>query len=398
MAEDRQDPETGPRGEPHERIDQTLEPARSHTRPRRREDEDRDREDEANPRPMSVERGDIPEALKRRYFTEDGRTATAFFTGPGAKTAAFRDHGGKLSTRDVDPNTIRDMVAIAAHRGWRTIQVRGDDDFRREVWMEARALGLDVRGYRPRQRDQQELEGRLAGRSERAVAPAPPRDRSLDGGPAPRRASTEPDRMDYDRGVRGVLLESGEAPYRRRHGQPLTPFVRLDRGDGRAVDIWGVGLSDALARSGAKTGDQVLVRRDGVDRVQKSIEVRDPRTGEMTRQAREVPRNRWTILAERFRNTTPAEAARDPELRNNQSHMAVMRTVIQTALRDPTAQARALANAREQMAARIAEGRQFGPVRIQETVHVAERAASPSSRRVDRVPEPEQGPERVRRR
>jgi hypothetical protein len=78
--------------------------------------------------------------------------------------------------------------------------------------------------------------------------------------------------------------------------------------------------------------------------------------------------------------------------------MAVMKTVIQTTLRDPAAQARALANAREQVADRIAQGRQFGPVRIQETVHVADRVPPSQARRRERAPEAEQGPERVRRR
>jgi hypothetical protein len=397
MAEDRPDPATGPDAGAQERMEQTIAPASERRAHRQRERNERDRDDHEETRPISLARGDIPEALKRRYFTADGRSATAFFAGPGAKSAAFRDHGVKLSTKDVDPNTIRDMVAIAAHRGWQTIQVRGDDDFRREVWMEARSLGLEVRGYRPRQRDEQELEARVAA-SERTITPAARRERAPD---AERRAPldrSQPPRPDYDVGVRGVLLETGEAPYRRRQGQPLTPYIRLDRGDGRALDVWGVGLTEALARSGAKPGDQVLVRRDGVDRVQKTVQVRDPRSGEVTRQAREVPRNRWTILADRFRDASPAEAARDPELRNAQSHLAVMKTVIQTTLRDPAAQARALANAREQMANRIAQGRQFGPVRIQETVHLAERMPPSSARRPDRAREAEQGPERVRRR
>jgi hypothetical protein len=397
MAEDRPDPATGPDAGSQERMEQTIAPAPERRANRQRARDEKDRDDQDKARPISLARGDIPEALKRRYFTEDGRNATAFFAGPGAKSAAFRDHGAKLSTKEIDPNTIRDMVAIAAHRGWRTIQVRGDDDFRREVWMEARALGLELRGYRPRQRDEQELEARLAG-SEWTITPAVRRERALDAersGPPDR---SENPRPDYDVGVRGVLLETGQAPYRRRRGQPLTPYIRLDRGEGRALDVWGVGLTEALARSGAKPGDQVLVRRDGVDRVQKTVQVRDPRSGEFTRQAREVPRNRWTILADRFREASPAEAARDPELKNAQSHMAVMKTVIQASLRDPAAQARALANAREQVAARLAQGRQFGPVRIQETVHVADRVPPSPARRPERAPEAEQGPERVRRR
>ena len=398
MAEERPEPD-GARAEPESgRTAQTIEPARNRARSGRGQEPERDAEDDS--RAASTARGDVPEALKRRYFTEEGRLATAFFAGPGAKTAAFRDHGGRLSTHQVDPNTIRDMVAIAVHRGWRAIQVKGDDDFRREVWMEAQALGLEVRGYRPRQRDQQELEVRLAAQASRTMSPATARDRQPPGNAAeaaPSRPTAA--RPDYDVGVRGVLLEAGEAPYRRRQGQPLTPYLRIDRGDGRALDIWGVGLSEALARSGAKPGDQVLVRRDGIDRVQKTIDVRDPRTGETTRQERELLRNRWTVLAERFRNASAAEAARDPELKAAQSHLAVVKTVIQASLKDPAAQARAYSAAREQVAAKLGEGRQFRTARVQEPAQVAERAQAFPSQRTDRAgPAPEQGPERTRRR
>ena len=398
MPEERPEPDSAPAKTEAGRATQTIEPAPAHVRSRRQQSEERHGED--NTRAASVARGDIPEALKRRYFTEERRLATVFFAGPGAKTPAFRDHGGKLSTHQVDPNTIRDMVAIAAHRRWRTIQVKGDDDFRREVWMEARALGLEVRGYRPRERDQQELEARAKAPTSRTVSPISAHDRQprAGGGEASPSRPT-PRQPDYDAGVRGVLIEVGEAPYRRRQGQPRTPYLRIDRGDGRALDIWGVGLTGALARSGAKPGDQVLVRRDGIDRVQKTIDVRDPRTGETTRQEREVPRNRWTVLAERFRDASSAEAARDPELKAAQSQLAVVKTVIEASLRDPAARARAYSAAREQVAAKLGEGRQFRPARVQEPAQATERTQAPPGKRNDRAgPEPEQGPERTRRR
>lgn len=401
MAEERPDPDARrPELQPG-RTAQTIEPAKARTAGRGREEnaaQTRDAEDGTG-RPVSVARGDLPEALKRRYFSEDGRAITTFFSGPGAKAPAFRDHGGKLSTHEVDPNTILDMVAIAAHRGWRTLQVRGDDDFRREVWMEARALGLQVRGYRPRQRDEQELEARLGAQASRSISPATERQHTADRNHAASTRTSAGRQPDFDAGVRGVLIESGEAPYRRRQGQPVTPFVRLDRGEGRALDIWGVGLTEALAQSGARLGDQILVRRDGIDRVQKTIEVHDPRTGETTRQAREVPRNRWTILAERFREASPGEAARDPNLKAAQSQLAVLKTVIQATLRDPASQARAYAAAREQVAAKLGEGRQFRPARVEDRVHVAEQARPLTGQRGDRpAPEAEQGPERTRRR
>jgi hypothetical protein len=41
------------------------------------------------------------------------------------------------------------------------LSVRGHTDFRREVWLTARAAGLEVRGYQPTTRDAQALDLRL---------------------------------------------------------------------------------------------------------------------------------------------------------------------------------------------------------------------------------------------
>jgi len=47
------------------------------------------------------------------------------------------------------------MLKVAEHRGWRRLRVDGEEGFRRDVWIQARARGLEVEGYRPRDRDRQ---------------------------------------------------------------------------------------------------------------------------------------------------------------------------------------------------------------------------------------------------
>ena len=51
------------------------------------------------------------------------------------------------------PDTVADMLKVAQHRGWSRLKVEGEEAFRREVWVQARAMGLQVKGYRPRDRD-----------------------------------------------------------------------------------------------------------------------------------------------------------------------------------------------------------------------------------------------------
>lgn len=104
-------------------------------------------------------RGDVPEPLRRRYLTEArGGPGLGFYSDARAEAAAFRDQGRRLTTDRNDPHVVRDLVAIARHRGWSTISVRGHSGFRREVWLRARAAGLEVRGYRPTERDRQQAD------------------------------------------------------------------------------------------------------------------------------------------------------------------------------------------------------------------------------------------------
>lgn len=118
--------------------------------------------------------GDVPDRLRGRYLTERrAGQGLGFYADAGAQAPVFRDHGGRLTTDRNDPHVVRDLVAIAAHRGWRAIGVGGHVAFRREVWLRARAAGLEVRGYRPTARDRQQVErGREASPGSATLTPA----------------------------------------------------------------------------------------------------------------------------------------------------------------------------------------------------------------------------------
>jgi hypothetical protein len=121
-------------------------------------------------RGRSVVAGDVPETLGRRYFTDGrGGAGLGFYVDARVQTPAFRDRGRRLETGRNDPNAIRDMVAIARHREWQIVSVRGTAEFRREAWLVARAAGIEVRGYQATERDMQELERRRAAEQRRKV-------------------------------------------------------------------------------------------------------------------------------------------------------------------------------------------------------------------------------------
>jgi hypothetical protein len=105
--------------------------------------------------------GDVPDAIRRRYYTDDrGGPGQGFYVDATVARPAFRDRGHQLAADRADPNAIRDMTAIARHRGWLNVTARGSSEFRREAWLAGRQAGLEVRGYQPTERDLQELERR----------------------------------------------------------------------------------------------------------------------------------------------------------------------------------------------------------------------------------------------
>lgn len=113
-------------------------------------------------RNRSTAEGDVPEALRRRYYVDGrGGAGLGFYADATVKAPSFRDGGRRLVCARNDPNAIRDMTAIARHRGWTIVVAQGEASFRREAWLAGRTLGLEVRGYRPTERDVQELDRRI---------------------------------------------------------------------------------------------------------------------------------------------------------------------------------------------------------------------------------------------
>ncbi|WP_016743835.1 LPD7 domain-containing protein [Rhizorhabdus wittichii] len=124
--------------------------------------------------PRSISAGDIPEPLQKRYFSSTGNWSgePAYFTTAQAKEPAFRDQGRRLITSSESEEVVRDLVAIARHRSWSNIHVTGSETFRRAAWLEASRQGLGVRGYRPNERDLQELDRLRRDASRNSIAPA----------------------------------------------------------------------------------------------------------------------------------------------------------------------------------------------------------------------------------
>lgn len=161
------------------------------------------------PKVLSLEAGDVPDSVRKRYYADKAKWSgePAFFTTAQAKDPAFRDQGRRLVTATESQEVVKDLVAIAQHRNWDRIHVTGSEEFRRSVWIEASQKGLEVRGYKPNDRDLQELD-RLRGETSRNTIAPMAAARDVDaarGSPAMSRQSDVSglERPDARRGDRG---------------------------------------------------------------------------------------------------------------------------------------------------------------------------------------------------
>lgn len=324
----------------------------------------------------------VPEEIRERFI---GIGAHYYFP-DGA--AAFTDHGAKLTTRSENTEVIRSLIAIAQAREWGNIKVTGSERFRKEAWFAARLVGLEVRGYRPTEFEQERTvraiarrEAGAAGRepngtpSERDDGGEPVRDRSAPGAP---RAARSPENLGP---ITGRLVDHGRATYKHDPKEPMSYYVRLetDRGD---REIWGVDLERAFRDSLSRPtiGDEVTARGDGRVPVTVSAPQRDREGRIVGKQEIATHRNRWIVersdfLAERaaaaqtFRNAAidASEGVRQhPELQGSYLQLQAAKLGAERDIRDPEDRTRFVARAREAIAAAIERGEPLEPVRLRE--------------------------------
>lgn len=319
--------------------------------------------------PSAMVGGDaLPDRIRRKYYVvtnEPGKDRPAgearLYADERGEYLAFKVTDDRLVTRLAAAEVIRDMVSVAQHRQWDSLQVRGSVEFRREAWLEAGARGLEVQGYQPTELDRQTLADR------REVW-----DRAHSGTPEveARWASDKgerADKFDYDKGISGRLIEVGQAPYRNRTDAEATTYVALELDNGRQHQVWGVGLEKATADSNAKPGDRVHVRRDGVERVTKEIRVIDATSGHAHIEQRQMPRNRWQVTAEKFRAADRQTAAREPDLVTAQSQMVIIEKALERAFpKDVRARHSIMEAARERIAHHLGQGHSFGRATVME--------------------------------
>jgi hypothetical protein len=312
----------------------------------------------------------LPDRIRRKYYVvaneseKDGPNGEArLYADERGEYLAFKVTEDRLVTRLAAAEVIRDMVSVAQHRQWESLQVRGSTEFRREAWLEAGARGIEVQGYRPTDLDRQALADRQEVWNRTHPRTHEVKVRSVSN------RDERAEKLDYDKGVSGRLIEIGRAPYRNRNDAEPSAYVAIELDNGRRHQVWGVGLEKATADSNAKPGDRIFVRRDGVERVKKDIKVIDVANGQTRTERRQVPRNRWRVTAEKFRSVDRRAAARDVDLVAAQSQMVIIERMLERAFpEDERARQSIKRVVKERIAQHLEKGHSFARATIMEPV------------------------------
>ncbi|HEV2160573.1 LPD7 domain-containing protein [Bradyrhizobium sp.] len=312
--------------------------------------------------PSSAEVTDtaFPDRIRRKYYVvasrieKDGSDREArLYADERKEYLAFKTTEDRLVTRLAAAEVIRDMVSVAQHRRWEALHVRGSVEFRREAWLEASARGMEVQGYQPNELDRQALADRRAA-SDRAHA-------RTDGAKARSASnrSVQADKLDYDQGVSGRLLEVGFGPYRNRADAEPSTYAAIELDDGRRHQVWGVGVVPDVADSGARPGDRISLRRDGVEPVIRAIKSIDPETGTASVERRQMWRNIWNVTVEERGAARPVPT-HDSDLLAAQSQIVAINRLVERALpNDEKARQSIMAFAKGRIAQHLQKGQSF---------------------------------------
>lgn len=302
-----------------------------------------------------------------RWYYKDGKDRD---------DVAFRDNADQLSTTRDDASIAHALVAVADSRNWKAINTKGTYEFRREIWLEASARGLDVEGYKPNERDLADLDKRKTEMERRTNhiedgtlqerADASVSDESASGVPVGADQPQRPADKQVDR-LAGTILDHGKAPYQHNPDNRDSYFIELENADGSKHTQWGVDLERAIEDSKAGTGDTIKLEDQGTNPVTVKTPTYDSRGQKTGTKEIETFRRTWSVHAEAIREKTPEALSREnPELANEAAWMQAADQKIGARLPDEHRN-EFNARVREQMADRVETGQRAPELRIRET-------------------------------
>ncbi len=258
-----------------------------------------------------------------------------YFLRNDPQSAVFRASDSELATKLNSPEVAKLLAATADERGWANIKVKGTAAFRREVFVEATARGIQVSGYKGTEVDYQEaalrsrqfedrnritadrqavrnltpeaIAARNAGQSAEAVAIASTEQylNSSTADPTSRRLIAAAMRQKISerepgetatinmKAPEGRLIAFGAAKYKFDNDLDPSYYATLERNNTQRT-IWGKGLQEAIEQSEAREGDYVRFERGGTQAINVNSRIRDQKTKQVSIQQVSAQRQGWS--------------------------------------------------------------------------------------------------------
>jgi hypothetical protein len=266
----------------------------------------------------------ITPEVQKRYLSTVLNDKNQFYFRDKDNRLAFEDRGRRMSTQHNDPDVAKSMVELAQAKGWEKIKVTGHDDFKREVWLQAMAKGIEVSGYKPKDVDLARLEDLKKGRPLNSVEKNEDRDRNARDGKEKSRANArefdakEKQSSTKDAAVTGKLLEHGRAPFDFSPDNDSSYYIKVQTPEGEKTH-WGKDLERAVKEGGVKVGDKVDIEYLGRQAVTVNEKVRDEGGEVIGNRPLDTHRNSWRVA--------PADKPQ-PELKGDYKVVAAVLTEV----------------------------------------------------------------------
>lgn len=268
---------------------------------------------------------EIPKTLLNKYHLVDHK----FHYRNDPDKVAFEDTGKTLKTETNDKEIAKSMVELAEAKKWDTIKVKGTEEFKRTVWLEASLKGMNVKGYEPKDVDiamlndlkkpEQEIKNtiergedrqkELAVKEKLAVEPKSitqtpeeirqekmqnlsEKERALltifdrkmqaENFNEKQRAVSMDQAIDklHDKQIHvGKLVDHGHAPYKNNPKNDPSYFATLENEKGQKHTLWAKDLERTLKEQNIIKNDDIVLTYKGANKVEVSTKEIDPSTG-----------------------------------------------------------------------------------------------------------------------
>lgn len=288
----------------------------------------------------------MPERLRRKYYVAEAGAGeeAKIYADPKGEYLAFKVTSELMATRLEDAGVVRDMISIAQHRGWKEVELRGSEEFRRTAWLKASARALSVRGYEPDPVDRAALAFRAKPEMSSTSAPQTPQTRE-----AGASETVTVDGVSIKRPIDVTVMP----PAIRNARTPLRSHA-----NDAAPTRWNAAKEPTISLAGH-------AREHSSKRATVTIEVAASENGTSQR----LPRDQWQARADRFRMGDATHRTGDEAVKSARSQLVAIELALAKAVRDPALRQSILSYAKERIAGKLAGGQTIERRQLRQQVH-----------------------------